>query len=171
MNNNIRLEEVKSDDKINDELYEMLRNIEPENGFVNLAYDISQRDFATFIEKAIKQKTPPNIERTKIAQTTFWMSSDRKYIGYAKLRHKLDEDTLKKGGNISYAIRKEERNKGYGSIILKLVIEEAKKIGLDRVLVTCTDDNRYSKRIIESIGGRFDSTFEDELRYWIEVDS
>ena len=43
----------------------------------------------------------------------------------------------------------------YGKRILSLGIEEAKKIGLREVLITCMEDNVGSKKIIESNGAVF----------------
>jgi predicted acetyltransferase len=55
---------------------------------------------------------------------------------------------------------------------LSLVI--ARSVGIDRVLVTCGDDNPGSIAVIEACGGQLDSLVEDGpdappiRRYWID---
>src|SRR5438876_674627 len=42
---------------------------------------------------------------------------------------------------------------GYGMLICRLALDEAQKLGLDRVLLTCADDNVGSWKVIERNGG------------------
>jgi predicted acetyltransferase len=85
----------------------------------------------------------------------------------------LNEDLLNIGGNITYEIRPSERRKGYGKKMLELALIEAKERGLDKVLITCDEDNIASKKIIEANGGVQDTPFFKEgmratkLRYWV----
>lgn len=102
--------------------------------------------------------------------------SDNRIIGSVNLRWNLDEETLKFGGNIGYGIRPTERRKGYGKLNLYMTLKEAKKIGLDRVMVDCSVDNIGSDRIIKALGGileRCEFDPEDNTMtnvYWINVD-
>ena len=60
-------------------------------------------------------------------------------------------------------------------MMLSAVLPECRKLGLDRVLVTCDEDNEGSRRTILNNGGIYDGTVyePDEkvrlLRYWIDV--
>ena len=67
-----------------------------------------------------------------------------------KKRHNLKGELINIGGNIGYAIRPSERRKGYATIQLQLLLEKAKELGLEKVLVTCRDNN---------VGSRTTSTF------------
>lgn len=102
--------------------------------------------------------------------------SDNRIIGSVNLRWNLDEETLKFGGNIGYGIRPTERRKGYGKLNLYMTLKEAKKIGLDKVMVDCSVDNIGSDRIIKALGGileRCEFDPEDNTMtnvYWINVD-
>lgn len=66
--------------------------------------------------------------------------------------------------------------KGYGKTLLRLGLEKAKLIGLNRVLVNCYSDNYASKMIIETNNGVFESEILDTStnkllrRYWIVLD-
>ncbi len=57
--------------------------------------------------------------------------------------------------HIYYEIEEQYRNKGYGKKILKLGLEEAKRLGLKEVIITCDELNTASKKIIEANGGVF----------------
>jgi predicted acetyltransferase len=89
------------------------------------------------------------------------------------LRHELNERLLQMGGHIGYEIRPSRRRQGYGKLILKYGLEQAKAFGLERVLLTCDEDNLGSRKIIESNGGRLEKIIEVEgwpeqvCRYWI----
>ena len=82
------------------------------------------------------------------------------------------------GGNIGYGIRYSKWNKGYGTIMLSLALKYAKEvIGLNKVLITCDDNNVGSARIIEKNFGLLQDKIINVIdgveritrRYWIEI--
>lgn len=102
------------------------------------------------------------------------MDENGRVYGLCSLRHHLKGQLINIGGNIGYSIRPTERGKGYGKIQLKLAIEKASELGLDKVLVTCRENNIASKKTIESCLGVADTPVPSrtegimELRYWID---
>ena len=58
--------------------------------------------------------------------------------------------------------------------MLRQALVIARSLGIDRVLITCDDDNLASSRVIESCGGKLDSVLPAEpgipahRRYWID---
>lgn len=90
-----------------------------------------------------------------------------------QVRHRFNDYLAEYGGHIGYSVRPDERRKGYAKWMLAHVLPEARKIGLDRVLVTCDDDNEGSSRTIEANGGVFERKTELEgdilRRYWIDL--
>jgi predicted acetyltransferase len=54
-----------------------------------------------------------------------------------------------------------------------LALEEAKKIGLEKVLIACYETNMWSRRVIEKNGGVFEwCVLQDgrqKRRYWITL--
>ena len=60
--------------------------------------------------------------------------------------------------------------KGYGKEQLRLGLAAARKQGLERVLITCDEDNEASRRTILSAGGVYENTIDRSQRYWIDVD-
>jgi predicted acetyltransferase len=108
--------------------------------------------------------------------TAFWLVKNNQIIlGESRLRHSLTPALEAYGGHIGYVIRLSQRRKGYGTLILKLTLEKARAIGIQRVRVTCDTDNIGSARIIERNGGMLSGYSVDPKngkgtsQYWIEV--
>jgi predicted acetyltransferase len=79
-------------------------------------------------------------------------------VGKIQIRHKPSHGVgvpENMASHIYYEILPEYRKKGYGRKILELGLNEAKKIGLSEVYITCMEDNLGSKKIIEANGGVF----------------
>ena len=76
---------------------------------------------------------------------------------------------LWRGGHIGYSIRPSQRRKGLAKLQLELGLAEARKQGLGRVLITCDEDNRASRRTILSAGGVYENTIDRSQRYWIDL--
>ena len=101
--------------------------------------------------------------------------NDNKIVGMIDLRLWLNEYLRNIGGHIGYSIRPTERRKGYNKINLYLILKEAQKNNLEKVLITCADYNDGSRKTILSFDGRFEKTTFDESDnetmelYWIDV--
>ena len=99
---------------------------------------------------------------------------DRRVVGMIDLRHSIDHPVLSTwGGHIGYSVRPSERGKGYAGEMLRQLLPHARQLGLSRVLVTCSEDNPASEKVIVKNGGVFDSTYEHDgvrtKRYWIAL--
>ena len=102
--------------------------------------------------------------------------NDNKIIGTINVRWNLTEKVKQFGGNIGYGIRPTERRKGYNKMNLYLGLIEAKKIGLDKVMLDCDVENLGSSKTMEALGGKLERTeidpYDEILTsvYWINVD-
>ncbi|HNX15829.1 MAG TPA: GNAT family N-acetyltransferase [Bacilli bacterium] len=94
--------------------------------------------------------------------------SDNKIVGMVNVRHCLIEEISKYAGHIGYDIRPLERGKGYAKIQLYLALQEAKKLGLKKVMITCDQTNVPSERTIRALGGFFEKNGVDETKDSIE---
>jgi predicted acetyltransferase len=98
-----------------------------------------------------------------------------KIVGRASIRHKLNDFLLREGGHIDYGVIPSERGKGYAKEMLRQALAYFGKLGVDRVLVTCDEDNVASCRVIESCGGIFENRIKTDAgkplikRYWIDL--
>ncbi|WP_394405629.1 GNAT family N-acetyltransferase [Streptococcus sp. 20-1249] len=102
--------------------------------------------------------------------------SDQKMVGIVNIRHDIKQEFLLHiAGHIGYSIHPDERRKGYATEQLRLALEECRKFGLERVLVTAADWNIGSQKTILANGGVYEDSRLDEsdgdlmLRYWIDI--
>ena len=96
------------------------------------------------------------------------------FVGAVNIRHYLNESQLFTGGHIGDGIRPSQRRKGYATAMIGLALEECKKLGIHRVLMTCDKDNIGSAKSILNNGGVLENEVvnEDgvlEQRYWISL--
>ena len=105
-------------------------------------------DYLTLLEK-----TKPISEGWTATAFLSVRQSDQKIVGICSIRHNIDsEELMNISGHIGYSIAPSERRKGYAKIQLRLALSEARKMGMDRVLVTCTDWNTASEMTILANG-------------------
>ena len=94
---------------------------------------------------------------------------DEEVVGFLALRHSLNAWLLEEGGHIGYSVRPSRRGQGHASRALALAVRRSAELGLDRVLVTCDEDNVASARTIERNGGVYEDTRNGKRRYWIDA--
>ena len=92
-----------------------------------------------------------------VPHSTFWLMEGGEVVGVSNLRHRLTDALRIEGGHIGYGIRPTARGRGLGREILRLTLVEARRRGIDRVLLTCAKANAASAAVIAANGGRLDS--------------
>lgn len=109
-----------------------------------------------------------------VPDSTFFLYDDvrNRLLGACNIRHYLNKGLLLTGGHIGDGIRPSERRKGYGTKIISLALDECKKLNIDKVLITCDEDNIGSKKAIINNGGILENKAIDNnkvvLRFWID---
>ncbi|HSX67598.1 GNAT family N-acetyltransferase [Nocardioides sp.] len=120
------------------------------------------------IAKADQLRTNP--PEGLVVSDCYWIAHGGEVIGFLMLRRSLDNEFLRtEGGHIGYSIRPSHRRRGHASRALRLALDAANSLGIDRVLITCEEENVASARTIESQGGVFESTYAGKRRYWVET--
>jgi predicted acetyltransferase len=99
----------------------------------------------------------------------FWIVDDAGFVGYLALRHALTPRLMEEGGHIGFAVRPSRRREGHATRALALALPAASALGLDRVLITCDEDNVASRLTIERNRGVHEDTRKGKLRYWIDL--
>lgn len=97
---------------------------------------------------------------------------DDKIVGVIDLRHHINHPILGTwGGYCGYSVRPSERGKGYAKEMLRLNIQNAKSMGIDKLLITCDVKNAASEKTILANGGVYEKTIDVDgskmKRYWI----
>jgi predicted acetyltransferase len=105
------------------------------------------------------------------------LDTDRdRLIGAVNIRHYLNESLKRSGGHIGDGIRPSERRKGYATEMIRLALIECRKLGIEKVLMTCDKDNIGSAKSIIKNGGVLTGEFinedgEIEQKYVIDLRS
>jgi len=110
-------------------------------------------DWDAYLAATQRSRLGLDLPADRVQQTSFLAFSGSQLVGCVRLRHRRIEVLERDGGNIGYEVRPCARRQGYGRTILARVLEEAERIGLQRVLLTADTENLASIRIIEGAGG------------------
>jgi predicted acetyltransferase len=108
------------------------------------------------------------IDGWKVPSSTYWLYADGKPVGVGRIRHFLTDKLREEGGNIGYAVRPGERNKGYGKILLKELLNEASKMGIEKVLLTIKNYNEYSLKVALANDGTIEKS--NDIRHYVWID-
>ncbi|MFE3068722.1 GNAT family N-acetyltransferase [Streptomyces sp. NPDC059247] len=132
-------------------------------------------DFAAWTERLRGQGDPAvPAAPGRVHATYLWIVEDDTYLGAAELRHSLNDFLLEAGGHIGYSVRPSARRRGVATRALAALLPRARALGLDRVLLTCDEDNPGSARTIERNGGVLEDVrsgaYGTRRRYWIDLD-
>lgn len=131
--------------------------------------------FADLLQNLEDQENGRNMPEGFVPSTYYFGFVGKKLLGRIMVRHELNEMLRTYFGHIGYVVVPSERRKGYGMDLLRGILPLANQMHLDRVLVTCLDNNTISKKMIEKAGGVFEKhTYigEDNLPvalYWIKT--
>lgn len=157
-----------------DEWAQMLREFDDEvphgSGQWEVTSGISRAGFAEHLTISARlADTTAEPPGAKVHCDQFWVTDGDALVGFLQLRHRLNDLLYERGGHIGYSIRPSRRREGHASAALHLSLDRARELGLDRVLVTCDDDNLASAATIESQGGKIEDVRHGKRRYWIDL--
>lgn len=138
----------------------------------------SEKEFAKFVKEAQKLKQDWRPGAGKISVTRYVMLGKfGEILANGTMRFPLDEMTEVDGGNLHCDVPPKLRHHGYGSYCLALMLFEAVRAGLRRVLVTCPEENAFARKMIEKNRGVLQDIVSSNhparkghpiARYWIQ---
>ena len=130
-----------------------------------------------WLDHVIRYTSRATLPEGRVLATQFLAlrESDGGLVGMIQVRHYFNEYLEKYAGHIGYSVRPSERRRGYAKEMLRQTLPFCKRIGLDRVLISCEPGNEGSRRTILANGGVYESTVHepeeniDLERYWITL--
>ncbi|WP_426348576.1 GNAT family N-acetyltransferase [Alloiococcus sp. CFN-8] len=135
-------------------------------------YKKALESFRDYLMNLYNYSNGNDLSRGEVITSNFWLIDKKEVVGVVRIRHQ----EVEYAGHIGYDISPDYRNRGYGFQALKLALGEARKIGLEEVILTCNTDNTASKKIIEKNKGKLLGTIFDEeeneylYKYCISLD-
>lgn len=132
--------------------------------------------FDRYLEVLDEQEEGAILPPNQVPETFLFAFKGQRIVGRVAIRHWLNDSLLRVGGHIGYVVVPEFRRQGHATTILRLALQIAhERLGIDRVLVTCDDDNVGSIRTIENNGGVLEDVVSGpdldgrKRRYWIDA--
>lgn len=104
----------------------------------------------------------------KVPTTTFWLIKWDIMVWTINIRHYLNKRLMKAWWNIWYSIHPDYRKIWYWKEILRLWIIEARKLWIREILVTCDENNFWSRKVIENNGWILENILDWKRRYLIK---
>jgi predicted acetyltransferase len=125
--------------------------------------------FAAWIARLNDEADPAKpLDVGRVHCTSRWIVEGDRVLGAITLRHEPNDF-----GHIGYGIRPSARRRGLATWALGGILDEARMLGLDRVLITCAADNTASAKTIERQGGVLEDVRDTEYgamrRYGIKI--
>ena len=165
----LELKRLSVDDGL--DIYRMLQEIpREENGLLNKANGLTFDEYKNWlIGKQQDAELEGIVDGWKVPSTTFWLYVDGVPVGFDSVRHFLTDALSKAGGHIGYGIAPQFRGKGYGNEILRLLLDKAYEIGVEKALLTIHLDNSASQAVALANGGVITETTDERVLIWIKT--
>ena len=115
-----------------------------------------------WLEELKKRSNKDTVPEGLVPSSTYLgiRKKDNYIVGMIDIRH-------------SCGVRKSERKKGYAKQMIKLALEKCKELKIEKVLITCNDDNIASEKSIIACGGELEDIRtvdgKNYKRFWIEI--
>jgi len=131
--------------------------------------------YAAMLERLRKDRLGEDLPADRVAHTMLYAFVDGAIVGRVSVRHELNDWLRVRGGHIGYAVAPAFRRRGHATEMFRQALAYCRGLGLDRIMITCDDDNPASWKLLERAGAVLDETFldteEDALvrRYWLSL--
>ena len=103
------------------------------------------------LEATARQSRGTNLPPGRVRADYLLAEVDGQVVGRTSIRYDLTEHLLRVGGHVGYGVGPAFRRRGYATEILRQSVGRLNAAGVERVLVTCADDNAASAATIEAL--------------------
>jgi predicted acetyltransferase len=122
-------------------------------GFAVLLHRERAPSFAAYLELLERQARGQDERPGTVPATLLVAEIDGELVGRAHLRHHLDERLRDEGGHVGFGVVPWARGRGHATRILRACLPRLANLGVSQALVTSSEDNLASRRVIERCGG------------------
>ena len=132
-------------------------------------------DPEAFLARVEMFESGEGLPEDRVRMTWYWLFRGDRIVASSRIRHRLLPVFLLDGGHIGYEVRPSERRKGIGTELLRLTNDEARRLGIERVLLTTETTNTGSIGVMLANGGTFGGHSVSPHtglrldRYWIDL--
>lgn len=132
-------------------------------------------NYQDMLKRLENRRNGIKIANRDVPATVYFIIDNNKLVGTIDLRHELNDNYFSRLGHVAYYIKPEERKKGCATKALSLALQKYKKQKIEKVLITCLEDNVASRKVIEKNGGKLEKSFYDDItkkyiqRFWINT--
>jgi predicted acetyltransferase len=132
--------------------------------------------FADLLQILADVEAGRNLLPDRVPATMLYGFVADKIVGRVSIRHHLNDHLLKLGGHIGWAVAPAFRRHGYATAMVFQALPVMRELGINRALITCSDSNVASQRIIAKLDGKLENTVFDEglqrytQRYWASLE-
>jgi predicted acetyltransferase len=127
--------------------------------------------YAAYYELLSRMKMGGYPTENIVPMDSYFIESARRILGEVSIRHRLSPRLEQIGGHVGSKVRPSERNRGVATAALRMALKILAHMGIRPALVTCSETNTPSARVIEKCGGiRFEDAKTErgiERRYWV----
>jgi predicted acetyltransferase len=107
--------------------------------------------------------------RWEVPSTIFWYVAGAEHIGTLVIRHRLTAELFQVRGHSGYDVVAPWQGQGHATRMLATGLDECRRLGLHRVLLTCAREAEASRRAMLANGGVYDDRRRGEDRNWIDL--
>lgn len=154
---------------VNEELYKMFQEIPKFEEFnqTNEFYGLSVEDLRLKICNCMKNEYGINSKNHETFIMNFVFYVEGYPVGYAGMKIKLNKYWVVHTATIWYKIRPTERNKGYGTKLVRKLVKRANDLGITYVKASVSSDNIASQKIL--LKNNFEQYFEEYENYFYKI--
>ncbi|MFT3925288.1 MAG: GNAT family N-acetyltransferase [Myxococcales bacterium] len=131
--------------------------------------------FADYLAALEDERNGRNLSAGHVPATFLVAMLGDTLVGRLSFRHSLNDHLSRVGGHVGFGVLPEYRCRGIATAMLRAGVELAAELDLTEVLVTCSETNYSSSRVIERCGGRYSHTYANpsvgipKRHYWIST--